>query len=531
MSSASESSTGRTPFIAARGVVAADHVLAAEAGLAALRAGGTAMDAVLSAAAVMTVVQPHYSQLGGDAFILSYEARTGQAVAVNASGSAPRAATAERYRQAGGIPARGPLAVAGPGVVAGWAEAHSRAGRLPWPRLFDAAIEYAEHGFPVSVRLSRMLADHADLLRRYPATAAQFMPDGSPPAPGTTLRQPDLARTLRCIAETGRDGFYTGEVARAIAAAMRDAGGLLDEDDLRLTAAEVLAPIATTYRGYQVIEQPPVSQGFIVLAALNIIEAFDVASLAPTDRVHLLAEAVKLAFEDRFTYAGDPRVVAMPTAWLISKERAAERRAELRLDAVRDFHPPAGFPVPGDTTYLAAMDAEGNAAGLIQSIFAAFGSAFVAPGTGVLFNNRLTGFSLVPGHPNELAPGKRTVHTLNSYMVLRDGRPLIVGGTPGADRQVQTNLQMLCALLDDGLDPATALDRPRWSVAPGRTIELEARFHADTARGLSERGWTVTFLEPWSPRTGRAQIIRRDPATGALWAASDLRGEGQPAGW
>lgn len=531
MSSASEPSTGRTPLIAARGVVAVDHALAAGAGLAALRAGGTAMDAVLSAAAVMTVVQPHYSQLGGDAFILSYEARTGRAVAINASGSAPRAATAEHYRRVGGIPARGPLAIAGPGVVAGWAEAHARAGRLPWPRLFDAAIEYAEHGFPVSVRLSRMIAEHADLLRRFPATAAQFMPGGSPPAPGTALRQPDLGRTLRCIAETGRDGFYTGDIARAIAAAVREAGGLLDEDDLRLTAAEVLEPIATTYRGYQVIEQPPVSQGFIVLAALNIIEAFDVASLPAADRVHLLAEAVKLAFEDRFAYAGDPRVVEMPTAWLISKERAAERRAELRMDAVRDFHPPVGFPVPGDTTYLAAVDAEGNAAGLIQSIFAAFGSAFVAQGTGVLFNNRLTGFSLEPGHPNELAPGKRTVHTLNSYMVLHDGRPLIVGGTPGADRQVQTNLQVLCALLDEGLDPAAALDRPRWSVAPGRAIELEARCDADTARRLAELGWAVTYLEPWSPRTGRAQLIRRDPDTGALWAASDLRGEGQPAGW
>lgn len=522
---------GRTPLICTRGVVAADHALASAAGLAALRAGGTAMDGALAAAAVMTVVQPHFSQLGGDAFVLSYTPREGKVEAINASGTAPRAATAERYRADGGIPMRGPRAVAGPGVVAGWAEAHSRAGRLPWPRLFDAAIEYAEHGFPVSVRLSAMIAGLAGVLKDCPAAVAQFMPDGAPPAPGTTLRQPNLARTLRALAEGGRDAFYSGEVARAIAAAFKEAGGLLDADDLLLTAAEVLPPVETTYQGYTIAEQPPVSQGFIVNAAMNIIEGLDIAGLPEAERVHVMAEAIKLAFEDRFAYAGDPKVVDMPTAWLVSKERAAERRAEIKLNGVRDFQPPPNFPVPGDTTYIAAMDAEGNTAGLIQSVFAGFGSGFVAGDTGVLFNNRLTGFSLEPGHPNELAPGKRTVHTLNSYMVLRDGLPVIVGGTPGADRQVQTNIQMLTALLDLGADPATAQDRPRWSVGRGCTLELEPRFAAGVRDDLTSRGWKVADLEPWSPRTGRAQIIRRDPATGALWAASDLRGEGQPSGW
>lgn len=527
----SSSVPGRMPLIAAHGVVAADHPLASAAGLAALRAGGTAMDGALAAAAVLTVVQPHFSQLGGDAFILSHTARDGRVTAINASGAAPRAATAARYRADGGIPMRGPRSLAGPGVVAGWAEAHSRAGRLSWPRLFDAAIDYAENGFPASSRFSAIAGGLAPMLRECSASAAQFLPGGAAPAPGTTLRQPGLARTLRTIAEGGRDGFYTSEVARAMAAAIRDAGGLLDEDDLRDTAAQVLKPVTTTYRGYEVVEQPPVSQGFIVLAALNIIESFDLSAMPEPARIHLLGEAIKLAFEDRFAHAGDPRLVDMPTAWLISKERAAERRAELGEGAVRDFNPPANFPVPGDTTYIAAMDAEGNAAGLIQSVFAGFGAGFVAGDTGVLFNNRLTGFNLEPGHPNELAPGKRTVHTLNSYMVLRGGVPLLVGGTPGADRQVMTNLQMLTAMLDLGADPATAQDYPRWSVARGRTIELEQRFGAELRSELVARGWDITDLEAWSPRCGRAQVVRRDTATGALWAASDLRGEGQPAGW
>src|SRR5581483_11523325 len=303
------------------------------------------------------------------------------------------------------------------------------------------------------------------VLRACPAAVRQFLPDGDVPTAGSTLRQPNLARTLRALAEGGRDAFYTGEIAAAIAAAFKEAGGLLDADDLLETQAEVLEPVATTYRGRTIVEQPPVSQGFIVNAALNILEGFDIATLSDADRIHLAAEAIKLAFEDRFAHAGDPRVVEMPTRWLVSKERAAELRARISGSSVRDFQPPPNFPVPGDTTYIAAMDSEGNAAGLIQSVFAGFGSGFVAGETGVLFNNRLTGFSLEPGHPNELAPGKRTVHTLNSYMVLEGGRPLIVGGTPGADRQVQTNVQLITALLDLGLDPATAQDQPRWSVA------------------------------------------------------------------
>ena len=521
--------TGRTPLIAQHGVVCADHGLAAAAGLEALRAGGRAMDGVLAAAAVMAVVQPHMSQLGGDAFILSYETRSGKVTAINASGAAPRAATAEAYRTRGGIPMRGPLAVAGPGVVAGWAEAHSQGGRLPWPKLFDAAIDYAEHGFPVSVRLNAILGALHGVLS--PAAKGQYLVDGDIPAAGAVLRQPNLAHTLRLLAAGGRDAFYTGDLARTIAAAFKEAGGILDDDDLRLTMAESLKPVRTEYRGYQVVEQPPVSQGFIVLAAINILEGFDLVTLSEAQRIHVMAEALKLAFEDRFSHAGDPKVVDMPTKWLISKQRAAELRQRITMQTVRDFAPPANFPVAGDTTYICAMDSEGNAAGLIQSVFAGFGSGFVAGDTGILFNNRMTGFSLEPGHPNELAPGKRTVHTLNSYMVLRDGRPVIVGGTPGADRQVQTNTAMLSALIDLGFNPAEAQDQPRWSLNRGRTLELESRHDPAVIAELQSLGWQIEMKDAWWPSTGRAQLIRRDEQTGALWAASDLRGEGQPAGW
>ena len=522
---------GRGPVIAPRGMVAADHPLAGGVGIQVLREGGSAVDAALAAAAVMTVVQPQYSQLGGDLFLLSFDAAGGRVRAINASGAAPVAATAERYRAEGGIPGRGPRSVAGPGVVAGWGLAHERWGRLPWRRLFDAAVAYASDGFPVSVRLAGMMDANADLLRQNPAAAMQYLREGAPYQPGQMLRQPNVAGTLRAVAEGGPRAFYEGETARRIARAFAEAGGLLTESDLAATRAEELDPPATTYRGFTVYEQPPVSQGFIVLEALNMLEGCDLMSMSAPSRIHMTAESLKLAFEDRFAHLGDPRVVDVPLALLTSKEHAARRAALIDINHARPFTPPATFPLPGDTTYLCAVDAEGNAVSLIQSVFAGFGSGFVAGDTGVLFNNRLTGFTLEPGHPNALAPGKRTAHTLNTYLATRNGRAAIVGGTPGADRQVQTNVQVLTGLIDLGLDAQAALDARRWSIGRDVTLELEEGFPEDVRAELTARGHELTSLGPWAPPAGRAQLIVVDPESGARMGASDLRGEGQPHGW
>jgi gamma-glutamyltranspeptidase/glutathione hydrolase len=511
-------------------MVAADHPLAVGAGMQVLREGGSAVDAALACAAVLTVVQPHWSHLGGDLFLLAYDAGSGRVRAVNASGIAPRAATRERYDNKGGIPRRGPLACAGPGVPAGWWLAHQRWGRLPWRRLFDAAVAYAADGFPASTRLSLMIELNADLLRQHEASARQFLPNGNPPRPGQSLRQPHLAATLRAIADGGADAFYRGEIAGRIARAFERAGGLISEEDLAATEAEELDPLQTTYRGYAVFEQPPVSQGFIVLEVLNMIERYDLSDGDPALRIHLTAEAEKLAYEDRFRHLGDPRHVDVPIDRLISKEHAAGRAALIDPGRAREFHPPGQFPTGGDTTYLCAVDPEGNAVSLIQSVFAGFGSGFVAGDTGVLFNNRLTGFTLEPGHPNELAPGRRTVHTLNTWLALRDGRVALVGGTPGADRQVMTNVQILSNVIDRGMDAQTSLDHPRWSIASGAVIQLEDGFPPEVVAGLEQRGHAVTSLGPWAVPAGRASLIVIDPESGARMGAQDLRGEGQAQG-
>ena len=273
------------------------------------------------------------------------------------------------------------------------------------------------------------------------------------------------------------------------------------------------------------------SQGFIVLETLNIVEQFDLALCSAAERIHLTAEAEKLAFEDRFAHLGDPRVVDVPLNRLVSKEHARERSRLLDQQRARAFTPPGIFPTGGDTTYLCVVDPAGNAISLIQSVFAGFGSGFVAGDTGVLFNNRLTGFSLEPGHPNELAPGKRTVHTLNTYLATRDGRAAIVGGTPGADRQVMTNVQVLTSLIDLDLDAQAALDAPRWSIASGVRIQLEDGFPAEVPADLSRWGHAVESLGAWAQPAGRAQLIVVDPESGARFGASDLRGEGQPHGF
>lgn len=512
-------------------MVVAAHPLAAQAGLAVLREGGNAFDAAIATAAVLTVVQPNSSHLGGDAFMLVYRAGAGGVAAINASGAAPRAASREACA-ASGIPQRGLLSTTVPGVVNGWAALHGRYGRLGWSRLLQPAIEYAAQGFPVNGRLSRDIAESRDVLEAHPTTARIFLKGGRVPQPGDILVQPDLAQSLRRLAAGGAAAYYQGEIAQAVARFCRENGGLLTEEDFAAHRAEVLEPICTTYRGYTVYEQPPVSQGHIVLEALNILEGLDLAPLGPgsAESIHLLVEAYRLAFADREAYAGDPAAVRVPLRGLLSKEYAAGQRARLNpARAAGTLEPGDPWPYEGDTTSFVVVDGEGNAVSFIQSIFASFGSGVVAGETGILLNNRLAGFNLAEGHPNCLAPGKRPVHTLNTYMLFRDGRLFMLGGSRGAHLQVQLNLQLITNVVDFGLDLQDAIQAPRW-YSYGDELRLESRVGAGVRRGLEARGYRLTVIEPWSHvATTHALIVH--PDSGALMGAADPRGAGCAAGY
>lgn len=509
-----------------RGAIATSSYLASEAGVRMLRAGGNAADAILAAAAVLNVVEPMCSHLGGDAFMLYWDAAAGTITAINGSGPAPRGLTPEHFSGLSEVPPSGFLSSTIPGEVGLWDEAHSRFATRPLGEILGEAIFYAEEGAPVSRDLANNLAGSLAKLSPFPSTMAVFMPEGAPPRRGQVLRQPDLARTLKTLAAEGLRAFYEGETARHIADFWQAHGGVIAAEDLAAYHAVVREPIRTTYRGHMVYEQPPVSQGHILLQSLNLVETFDLAALGHLSpgALHLCLEANKLAHADKNRYATDPAWHRFPEG-LLSKQYAAERAGLIDMGKAMAFPPAPGEPPPSqDTTYLCCVDGQGNAASYIQSTFHGFGCGIVAEGTGVILNNRGCGFSLDPAHVNYLQPGKKTVHTLNTYMVFRDGRPVIVGGTPGGDVQVQTNLQVITALLDHGRDPQQAVEDPRWSRGEGRSIALEARAPEETFAGLRERGHEVAEIGPYG-QGGRAQVITIGE-DGVLTAGSDPRCDG-----
>lgn len=510
-----------------RGAVCTSHPLASQAGAEMIREGGNAIDAALAAAAVLAVVEPPASHLGGDVFLVAHVARDGKQYALNGSGNAPRAATLERY--ANGIPERGPLSVTVPGAVHGWCEASSRWGQLPLTHVLQPAIEYARDGFPVGRKLSIELETNRKLLSSYAPSASQYLAQGT--EFGTTLKQPKLAATLEAIASGGAEAFYTGDIAREIVRALREQGGIFELEDLSEHATTVTEPLEISYRGVSVLGQPPVSQGHILLQELNIVENFPLQEWGPLagNTLHVGIEAKKLAFADRSRYLGDPAYSEIPLEWLLSKEYGAKRAALIDMDKAQAY--PSAGTLPAsfgkDTTYLAAADSEGNAVSWIQSVFFRFGSGVVAGDTGVLLNNRMNGFVLDPDNPNALAPGKRPVHTLNAYLLMQDGHPWVIGGTPGANYQVQTNLQIISALVDHGLSIAEANDMPWWASETGNEVVIESRVPEDTISDLGSRGHEVRLTGPWSG--GRTvQLIQLLP-DGTLFACSDMRGEGHPA--
>lgn len=515
--------TGRLAARGHLGAVATAHPLATRAAMDVLRNGGNAVDAAVAAGAVMNVCEPHTSQLGGDAFMLVLDGRTGQVTAVNGSGPAPAATRPEAYD--GTIPLRGYRSTTVPGEVAAWDLALRLLGTRPLGELLGPAIGYAAYGFPVSRHLAAAIAANAEVLRRCPEASRTFLPDGSPPEVGDTLVQPELADTLRALGIGGSEELYRRGLADVIAECFASNGGYLAAEDLRDYRAERLRPLCAHWRGMDVHVQPPMSQAHVMLEAFLIAEPFAAAANGPLDPewVHVCVEATKLAYADRYAYAGDTEAARRQVQMLLSPAHVESRRQCLDTAASGSYQ--AGLLSTSDTTQLAVADRHGNAVCLIQSLFHAFGCGVMVPGTGIVMNNRLTGFDTEGDGPNLLAPGKRPVHTLSTYLVTNEAGALcVVGGTPGGMRQIQTNLQVLSAILAFGDDPQVAVELPRWSVEEGGVLCVEESFGAAVLGALRAKRHQVREL-PTYGLGGCAQVItRRDD--GLYAAGSDPRGDG-----
>lgn len=511
---------------AANGLVAAGHHLAAAAGLAALQDGGSAADAAVAAAAVSAVVLPQSTSIGGDMFALHYDARTRQVTAYNGSGAAPLG-----LGELAAFPPRGALLATVPGCVAAWSDLLDDHGRLGLDRALVAAIGYAELGFPVSAALAAAIERHRAVLDQDAECARTFTPRGRTPLPGTLLPQPDLAQSLRGIAGAGAASFYEGPLAQRIADGVLGLGGRLGADDLAAHRTDRPAPLEVGYRGLRVFGQPPVSQGHILLEELSLAEGYAFGDRAPADAelIHLMVEMTKLAFADRDGAAGDPRWVGFDARRLLDPAFIAARRGRIGPHAAERVEPGV-IGVPAHTTYLAVADRDGNAVSLIESVFSEFGAATIVPGTGILLNDRLSGFSLDPASPNAIAPGKRPVHTLNAVMVLDGPQPCLVFGTPGRHAQVQTNFQLAVSLIDHQADVQEAIERPRWLHRGGRTLALEGRYPDSTRRALAAKGHALELLPDWAEVTGGAQAIVID-GSGGFAGGADPRREGYAAGY
>jgi gamma-glutamyltranspeptidase/glutathione hydrolase len=518
------------------GAVSSGHYLASLAGVKVMQEGGNAVDAALAAAFVMTVVRPETCGPGGDLFALVHMKKKGKVEALNASGPAPAAATIGYFRGNGlsSIPVSGALSVAVPGAVDGWLELHKRCATKDLSRLTQDAVALAREGFPVHQELIERIEEFSP---EFPWIARMYRQPLDGLRAGKKLQQKGLGAVIEQIAVKGRDGFYGGEVAQQICRTLAAEGGVLAPEDLQAPVAQWLEPLRSGYRNFLVYEQPPVSQGFMVLEMLNLIEAWPMngAAMDEADMIHYQVGAKKLAFEDRIRYLEDPAFGDPKISKLISKDYAAERRRLLTGQARPSAS--AAAALGGDTTFLCAADREGNAITLIQSIFAPFGSRVIAGDTGVILNNRLCSFGLDPAKANSLEPGKRPAHTLNAYMVFCGDEFFVAGGSPGADDQPQTNLQVLHKLLDLEMNPQLAVEAPRWSHQPGtpprdklpEELRMEEGFGPEIVDALREKGHNVSVVDRWS--FGSAKVILRDRETGTLMAAADPRREGYALGW
>ncbi len=535
------------------GAVTSPNYLASVAGLDVLKKGGNAVDAAIAVASTMNVVYPQMTTLGGDNFWLIYNAKTKEVRALNASGRAGEKASIGFYRQKGydKIPSRGYLAAnTVPGTVSGWDAAYRYAHEtmsnpgLPWKSLFDSAILYARDGFPVTPSLARWEAinvDPADSefrnLQRFDGFRQTYLkPDGSPYKVGEVMKLPELAGTYELIAQKGADVFYRGEIAEKIVADLEKNGGGLTLKDFASHTADWGDPLKVQYRGYTAYNLPPNTQGMASLEILNILNNIDVAKLGEgtADYYHVMVEATKQAFADRDKYLTDPKFSPIPLDYLLSVQHGKDQAA--RIDMNRAAATVKPLDPKGDTVWIGVVDKDGNAVSLIQSIYHDFGSGIVAGGTGVLLQNRGSFFSLDPAHVNHLEPGKRTFHTLNAAMLLKDGKPFLVYGTMGGEGQPQTQAAIATRIVDFGMFPQDAVAAPRW--LHGRTwgaasndLKMEGRIPQEVLDDMKRRGHPVARVDDYTDAMGHAGAIMIDPETGLRYSATDPRGDGLAVGY
>ena len=532
----------RSPVYGTGGMLATSQPLAVAAGLEILSQGGNAADAAVATAATLNVTEPTSTGLGGDCFALYFQASTGKITALNGSGRAPAGLSIERLKSEGltdSVPTFHPYTITVPGACAGWCDLLAQHGRLPISKVLAPAIRLAEQGFPVAPITAFYWERSAKRLSNAPG-GLELTLDGRAPRAGEIFHNHGLAHTLRKIIEDGKAAFYQGEIAEAIARSVQQAGGCLSVDDLAAHTSTWEQPISTTYRNLRVWECPPNGQGLAALLALNLLEGFDMASLPPLSiqRLHLMIEAMRLAFADTRWYVADPIFNPAPLEWLLSKDYADERRKLIHLDhATLDqrYSTPTSC---SDTVYLSVVDAEGNACSFINSNYMGFGTGIVPSGWGFSLQNRGLGFSLDPTHPNALAPGKRPYHTIIPGMITLDTddssslpNTLYASfGVMGGFMQPQGHVQVVLGLADDGLDSQAVLDRPRFCIEDGTArgqVALEEGIQLDVLAGLSTMGHSVYSVSGQARgQFGRGQIIRRDANTGVLCGGSDPRADG-----
>jgi gamma-glutamyltranspeptidase/glutathione hydrolase len=525
----------RSPAVGRHGMIATSQTLASAAGLRVLQDGGNAIDAAVTAAAVLAVIEPSMNGIGGDLLAIVYDATTKQVYGLDSTGRSAYAATPEEFARRGltQMPGKGVLTVDVPGVVEGWHQLLTRFGTITLAKALAPAIGFARDGFPVAELMAAEWRSNEKQLSADPATAATFLPDGKPMQQGDVFANPRLARTLDVIAKEGRDAFYQGSIARAMVADIKARDGLLDLRDFADHTADWVAPIGTNYRGYDVLEMPPSTQGFVALEMLNIMEGFDIKKLGhnTADYLHVVTEAKRIAFADRSAFLADRDHMQKGVLdTLLSKKYAAQRRQEIDMSkAAASYGPSRDFSSQdhGDTIYLTAADGQGNAISFIQSLFGSFGAGFVAGETGVTLHNRGSGFTLRAGHPNQIGPHKRPLHTLVPAMIMKDGKPWVAFGVMGGDNQAQAHAQVVANFVDFGMHVQEAGDAARMRHM-GRNLALESGIGNEVRKALEARGHTITNGRG---AMGGYQAVFIDPRTGVLLGGSDLRKDGVAIGW
>lgn len=543
----------RAPVIARHGMAATAQPLATQVAIDVLKAGGTAVDAAIAANAALGLMEPVGCGVGGDLYAIVWDPRTGKLYGYNGSGRSPAGRSLDDLRRKLGnrtdMPTHGSLTVTVPGAVDGWFALHQRFGKLPMAKVLDPAIRYADEGFPVSQLVAEYWKRNFKSFERNAADIEEidnakktYLVDGRAPAHGEIFRNPHLARTYRALAQTGRDAFYKGALARTMDGYFRRIGSDMRLADLAAHKGEWVDPVSVRYRGYDVYELPPNTQGVAALQMLKVLEAYDLKAMGrgSADALHVMVEAKRLAFEDLAKFYADPATYNAPVAELISDAYAARRRALIDMTRANPDIPPGEIKLrQGDTTYLTTADSSGMMVSLIQSNYRGMGSGLVPDGLGFMLQDRGELFALDPAHPNVYAPAKRPFQTIIPAFVMKAGKPFMSFGVMGGDLQPQGHVQILVNMIDFGLNVQEAGDAARFrhvnpddwtrrsSGGVGK-LQLETGIAADVRRELERRGHDI---EPGDGGFGGYQAIMRDPATGAYWGASEMRKDGAAIGY